>query len=99
MTDERKIMLESIPGWCWNRDKKWEDIYQEVVDFTAKNSRMPSQHSEDFTEKRLGQWLQTQKMAEKGKRTVKSSDERKKYLENYYMLKKNLKTFLLPEKE
>ena len=34
--------------------------------FIKKNNKYPSEHSKDYEEKKLGQWVQNQKLSKKG---------------------------------
>ena len=72
ITPERIKALEVIPGWYWeiDLDEKWQKILELVKTFVGKNEKIPSNHSKDKEEKRLGGWCSKQKQSRKnGKMT------------------------------
>ena len=62
LSDERQERLEALPGWSWEPlAEAWEQHYQELLDYVAKQgtSRVPQSHTiKGF---RLGGWVQKQR--------------------------------------
>jgi len=56
--------LNLIKGWKWEEDKegKWDKNKNQVEEFVNKNKRFPSNHSKNKEEKRLGSWINQQKI-------------------------------------
>lgn len=76
-SDKQKL-LENIPGWFWDKDELFHNMLQEVKIWVDDNNKLPSQHSKDDYEKKLGSWCSVRRIErKKGKLT----DEKQKILE------------------
>jgi len=77
MTEERIKLLESIPGWYWEKPDEWMPKFEELKAFVEKYGRLPKQE-----ENSLGMWCGTQRQAKKGQGTNIMTEERIKLLES-----------------
>lgn len=62
ITLTRKALLESLPGWNWGNDDKWEQTYQRVVAYEQEHGKLPpttGKHKVPI----LSNWLASQKAA------------------------------------
>ncbi len=63
-TPERQSWLdEHLPDWSATARDRWTETAQEVVDFATAHNRQPNARSDDGRERRLGQWLSSQRTA------------------------------------
>ncbi len=64
LSPKRIESLISSPGWLWeiDRGEKWEKIRLEYVSFYQKNGKDPSGGSKDPNERRVGSWVNTQRV-------------------------------------
>jgi len=86
MTDERRKLLEEhLPEWFhYDQEKEWMGNLMKCVEFYTKNKKTPSSTPKDKEEKKIGQWLNKQRLALNGKGNGnKMTDERRKLLEEH----------------
>jgi hypothetical protein len=86
ITPEKKEALEQIPGWRWGNDRQsqWWELLEAVKSFQRERGGLPSTHSKDPAESRLGYWCVNQKRIYRGNRNPKRSKitpEKKEALE------------------
>jgi superfamily II DNA or RNA helicase len=69
LTQDRIRLLEDVHGWSWDTKKNaFQMMYEKVKSWIEKNGRIPSQISQDDTEKQLGSWCSNKIQAyKKGK--------------------------------
>ena len=80
LTNERRKLLESLPGWDRNHPETvWNEKFSRVKKFVEKEGRFPSPCSTDSDEKKIGSWVQSQKRA---KKTGKITEQRISLLES-----------------
>jgi len=81
MTPERVAVLESIPGWGWSLDDRWQKNLEEVRAFQKKHGRLlgRSRSAEDAS---LVGWCRAQRQAYSGTSKGKMTPERIKALES-----------------
>ena len=81
MTPERETALEAIPGWSWEHfDAAWQANYDLLRQFVEEHARLPSAKAE-YQGVKLGKWVNTQRMAKKGKGRGVMTPEREAALE------------------
>jgi superfamily II DNA or RNA helicase len=64
---ERKCLLESLPGWAWNtKDADWDSWFQVLRDFVEQEGHcnVPAKH-ETLSGQRLGLWVTNQRKIKK----------------------------------
>ena len=79
ITQERQTKLNTLKHWFWEQDldAEWNSTFQELQKFIEDNDRLPSPNNkQDPAEKRLGQFIGTQRRAYKGQGGMKISQER-----------------------
>ena len=85
LTDTRRKQLEKIPGFaCAQREKQWNDKYLQLCAWVAKQKSeavLPTRHSADPEEKKLGLWVMHQRAAAKQSGNQQIIMERKALLE------------------
>lgn len=59
--DQAHALDTAYPQWRRTLDDKWLVCFNDLVEFFNANQRFPVGSAEDTTEKRLGNWLTTQK--------------------------------------
>ena len=70
LSQERSKKLEAIPFWYWGSEsikeiKPFDDNYNELLQWTQNNMRIPSHGSKNPVEKKLGQWCSKQRLNKK----------------------------------
>jgi superfamily II DNA or RNA helicase len=62
ISKERIELLESLPGWAWNKyDGDWLDYYAKLNTFLNEKGEWPSFTSKDSAERSLAMWAGTQR--------------------------------------
>lgn len=81
--DVEKIKkLETVSGWSWSVESKWDKHLSNMREFAMKQNRYPLEDAEDIEEKKLGIWLKNQKRAKINPKGRKLTEERIKKLES-----------------
>ncbi len=73
--DKKKIQLLVDLGLDKNQNEIWNNRYNKVKEFIEKNGRNPSINSKEKEEKKLGEWISTQKKGVLFKSKDKNDDE------------------------
>ena len=79
--------LQNIKGWVWGVDyrKIWDKKLYEAKRFIETHNKIPSQHSKDDTEKRIGVWIYRQKKDFKNGILDRERFERLKSLSTFFV--------------
>lgn len=73
LSNERISILTTTPGWSWSSRTKFNIMIEECRKWYEKFNRSPSTISPDLFEKRIGQWVSSQRQL---KQNGELSDER-----------------------
>ena len=70
LEDEIIKKLEAIPLWEWGSEeikevKSFDESYNELLQWTLENNKIPSKQSKNETERRLGMWCSRQRLNKK----------------------------------
>jgi superfamily II DNA or RNA helicase len=80
LTTERIALLEDLPGWTWDaREAKWGEMYERLVRFVDRTSRIPAHDYVEEDGTKLGQWVGAQRQY---RRAEKINSERTLLLES-----------------
>ena len=63
LSEEKIKALESVSGWSWDPiSERWDDHYNALVEYVAKNGWMKLKQKTIFEGLRLGQWVSVQRV-------------------------------------
>jgi predicted helicase len=93
LTEDKIKKLEILPFWYWkNNMRSFDESYIELKKWINENNKMPSDHSTDKIEKRLGRWIQDRKKAYKKDKLTEDKIKKLEILPFWYW-KNNIKYF------
>jgi hypothetical protein len=67
LSAERIVLLESIPGWVWDRDYDalWDESFEATRAYVSEHGKTPSPNSNDPVVKRLSSWCNNRRAEKK----------------------------------
>ena len=85
MTPDREKALEAIPEWSWeyDADEAWNQTYALLCEYVDKYKKLPPlSRNGIYHGTCLGTWINTQRIAKKGRNRTKMKPDRVKALED-----------------
>ncbi|AYV79564.1 MAG: superfamily II helicase, partial [Faunusvirus sp.] len=79
LDSDKILQLEALTGWYWEKLDQFDDGYDNLKKWITVNNKIPSQKSDDPTEKQLGYWCCSRRQ---DKKYNNLSDNKIKLLEN-----------------
>jgi effector-binding domain-containing protein len=69
LPEDKIKKLEKINGWFWTIEgheiKSFDEMYNELVEWTKKNGKLPTSMSKDAMERKIGEWANTKRQCKK----------------------------------
>jgi superfamily II DNA or RNA helicase len=93
LSEERKLRLDSLPGWSWNTKEEWKGL-EELRSFLEENQgRKPNDKDRSASGFRVGSWLYQQR-----KNWNKLSPEQQTILSEFDWFKKDIANVSIDDK-
>ena len=56
LTADKRIALEKLENWSWDKNEYWDERYEELKNFLVKYGRLPVGGCNDESESSIGKW-------------------------------------------
>jgi superfamily II DNA or RNA helicase len=84
ISENRIIKLESLNGWYWGQNDKFDETYEEVTEWITNNNKIPSSSSKNRNEKHLGSWCSHKRKCKKNNKLSKDKIAKLELLDGWY---------------